>query len=133
MVRTVLLLIAIAKAILYPCRASETESCLPEEANFSTDTSSAFSLSTHQRIGIYGGIVTFMVCVVIARSVLCYLIILTASRSLHNKMLTAVLRAPVLFFDTNPVGKYFTPWLTYKSIAIIVIMYHCMGRSKITT
>ena len=41
------------------------------------------------------------------RAVLCYLVILAASRSLHNKMLTAVLRAPVLFFDTNPVGEQF--------------------------
>jgi len=41
------------------------------------------------------------------RAVLCYLVILAASRSLHNKMLTAVLRAPVLFFDTNPVGEEF--------------------------
>ena len=87
-------------------RASETESCLPEGVNFSTDNLSAFSLSTHQRIGIYGGIVTFAIFVVIMRAVMCYLLILAASRNLHNKMLTAVLRAPVLFFDTNPVGEY---------------------------
>ena len=86
-------------------RASETESCLPEEVNFTVDSSSAFSLSTHQRIGIYGGIVTFSFIFVIMRAVLCYLIILAASRSLHSKMLTAILRAPILFFDTNPVGK----------------------------
>ena len=86
----------------YFCRASETESCLPEEINSSVAT---FSLSTHQRIGIYGGIVTFSTFVIIMRVVLCYLIMLAASRSLHNKMLTAILRAPVLFFDTNPVGE----------------------------
>ena len=88
-------------------RASETESCLPEGVNFSTDTSSTFNLSTHQRIGIYGEIVAFTVFVLIMRAVLCYLVILAASHSLHNKMLTAILRTPVLFFDTNPVGKCF--------------------------
>ena len=88
-------------------RASEAESCLPEGINISADASSAFSLSTHQRIGIFGGIVTFTVFVIIMRAVLCYLVILAASRSLHNKMLTAVLRAPILFFDTNPVGEQF--------------------------
>ena len=89
-------------------RATETESCLPEEINFTVDTSSAFDLSTHQNIGIYGGIVAFTVFIVTMRAVLCYLVILAASRSIHNKMLMAVLRTPVLFFDTNPVGEYFT-------------------------
>ena len=70
------------------------------------NSSSVFGLSTHQNIGIYGGIVAFTVFVVTMRAVLCYLVILAASRSIHNKMLTAVLRTPVLFFDTNPVGEY---------------------------
>ena len=71
----------------------------------SVDTSPSFSLTTHQRIGIYGGIVAFAVIVITLRVVLCYLVIMAASRSLHSKMLTAILRAPVLFFDINPVGK----------------------------
>ena len=29
---------------------------------------------------------------------------LRAARILHNKMFMSVLRSPVLFFDTNPVG-----------------------------
>ena len=87
-------------------RASETESCLPVEVNLTVDTSSSFSLTTDQRIGIYGGIVAFAVFVVILRVVLCYLVILAASCNLHNKMLIAILRAPVLFFDTNTVGEY---------------------------
>ena len=87
------------------CRAIESESCLLEGVNISVDTSSSFSLTTKQRIGIYGGIVAFTIFVVMLRVVLCYLIIMAASHSLHNKMLTAILKAPVLFFDTNPVGK----------------------------
>ena len=97
--------VSYCNAILLNYRASETESCLPEEVNFSMDSSSTFSLSTHQRNGIYGGIVSVSLIFVIMRAVLCYLIILAASRSLHSKMLTAILRAPVLFFDTNPVGE----------------------------
>jgi len=92
---------------------------LPEEVNFSIDSSSAFSLSTQQRNGIYGGIVSVSLIFVIMRAVLCYLIILAASRSLHSKMLTAILRAPVLFFDTNPVGEL-------SSMTIILIpTYAC--------
>ena len=74
--------------------------------NSSTDTSPAFSLSTQQRIAIYGGIVVFSIALIILRVVLYYLVMLAASRSLHGKMFKAALRAPVLFFDTNPVGKY---------------------------
>ena len=109
----------------YFCRASETESCLPEGVNFSTDTSSTFSLSTHQRIGIYGGIVTFSVLVITMRVVLCYLVILAASRSLHNKMLTAILRAPVLFFDTNPVGEFFNLLLPFVLLCRYVYCRTC--------
>ena len=88
-------------------RASKSESCLAEEVNLSANTSSAFGLSVHQNIGIYGGIVAIAILVIIMRVVLCYLVILAASRSIHSKMLTAVLRAPVLFFDTNPVGEFY--------------------------
>ena len=86
--------------------------------NSSTDTSSDFSLSTNQRIGIYGGIVGFTILVIVIRAVLCYLVVLTASHSLHSKMLTAVLQAPVLFFDTNPVGKCITTVQVCSYVAI---------------
>jgi len=89
------------------CRASETESCSPKIENLSTEASSDFGLSTHQRIGIYGGIVGFNVIIIIARVVLFYLVVLAASCSLHGEMLTSILRTPILFFDTNPVGKCF--------------------------
>ena len=90
------------------CRASEAESCSYESVNVSTEASSDFSLSTNQRIGIYGGIVGFTILVIATRAVLCYLVVLAASRSLHSKMLKAILQAPILFFDTNPVGEYNT-------------------------
>ena len=88
------------------CRASEAESCSYEGVNGSTDASCDYSLSTNQRIGIYGGIVGFTIMVIVIRAVLCYLVVLPASHSLHSKMLISVLQAPVLFFDINPVGEY---------------------------
>ena len=39
------------------------------------------------------------------RAILTYLICLSASRNLHNKMFKTILRVPILFFDTNPIGK----------------------------
>ena len=32
-------------------------------------------------------------------------LVVNASRNLHNQMFASVSRAPVLFFDTNPIGK----------------------------
>jgi len=63
-----------------------------------------YDLSTNQRIAIYGGIVLASIVVVTSKTVLNYLICITASRNLHNKMFRSILRSPVLFFDTNPVG-----------------------------
>ena len=40
-----------------------------------------------------------------ARSVLFFYICVNAAKILHNRMFGAVLRAPIRFFDTNPIGK----------------------------
>ena len=40
----------------------------------------------------------------IFRSLLFYVVIVNASRVLHNRMFGSVLRAPMRFFDTNPSG-----------------------------
>ena len=45
---------------------------------------------------------------ILSRAVLCYLICFAATSSLHSKMFKSILRAPVLFFDTNPVGECIT-------------------------
>ena len=67
--------------------------------------SDPYDLNTNQRIGIYSGITLSSISLVLTRTVLTFLICIAASRNLHNKMFRAILRAPVLFFDTNPVGK----------------------------
>ena len=43
---------------------------------------------------------------ILSRAVLCYLLCFAATSSLHSKMFKSILRTPVLFFDTNPVGEY---------------------------
>ena len=83
-------------------RTSGGESCSSDTGNSSLDDS--YDLSTNQRIGIYGGIISTSITLVFSRTILSFLICLAAARHLHNKMFKAILRAPVLFFDTNPVG-----------------------------
>ena len=56
-------------------------------------------------LAIYAGLVAVAVLFLLPRSFLFYNMTLNSSHALHQRMLTAVLKAPVLFFDTNPVGR----------------------------
>ena len=85
-------------------RASNADVCLPKTANSSSANSSDFTQD--QRVGIYGGLVGVTATLILSRAVLCYLICFAATSSLHSKMFKSILRAPVLFFDTNPVGEH---------------------------
>ena len=67
---------------------------------------SGCNLTTSQLIGVYGGLTGVVILLSIARTTLFFVLILRSSRLFHNKMFAAVLRVPVLFFDTNPVGRF---------------------------
>ena len=54
---------------------------------------------------VYGSIVTGSLLLTLLSSFCFYLATLKASENLHDQMTKAVLKAPVLFFDTNPVGR----------------------------
>ena len=80
------------------CRSTGGDSCASDPTNSSLD------LSDNERIGIYGGIVSSFTLMVLFRTIFGFLICLAAARNLHNKMFKAILRTPILFFDTNPLG-----------------------------
>ena len=73
-------------------------------------------------ISIYGVLVGSVWILAIARTVLFYIILLRASTLSHNKMFISVLRSPVLFFDTNPVG------MCDNLLKSIVILFIWLGR-----
>ena len=54
---------------------------------------------------IYAGLVGVALVLSLLRALLFFNTALNSSQVLHDDMLAAVLRAPVLFFDTNPVGR----------------------------
>ena len=54
---------------------------------------------------VYGSIVTVSLVLTTVSSFCFYLAALKASENLHDQMTKAVMKAPVLFFDTNPVGR----------------------------
>ena len=54
---------------------------------------------------VYGSITAVSLLLTVVSSYCFYLAALRASENLHNEMTKAVLKAPVLFFDTNPTGR----------------------------
>uniref|UniRef100_A0A480TU85 Multidrug resistance-associated protein 4 isoform X1 n=1 Tax=Sus scrofa TaxID=9823 RepID=A0A480TU85_PIG len=56
-------------------------------------------------LGIYSGLTVSTVLFGIARSLLVFYVLVSSSQSLHNKMFESILRAPILFFDRNPIGR----------------------------
>ena len=54
---------------------------------------------------VYGSIVMGSLFLTLISSCCFYLAALKASENLHDQLTKAVLKAPVLFFDTNPVGR----------------------------
>ena len=54
---------------------------------------------------IFGSLVAVSIIFMTASCFLFYYLLLKASENLHNKMATATIKAPVLFFDTNPAGR----------------------------
>ncbi|XP_065897567.1 ATP-binding cassette sub-family C member 4-like isoform X2 [Dysidea avara] len=85
--------------------SSEGGSCSPQLKNVTFNDTSNFDLTTNQWIGIFGALLGGSVLITVFKSIFAYIICLNASRNLHNKMFKSVLRAPILFFDTNPVGR----------------------------
>ncbi|KAK3747645.1 hypothetical protein QZH41_008906 [Actinostola sp. cb2023] len=56
-------------------------------------------------LGIYGCLVGGSFIMAAISTIVMFAILLRCSEKLHDKMTLAVLKSPVLFFDTNPVGR----------------------------
>ena len=56
-------------------------------------------------LGIYAALVVCLVTLGISRAFLFFHVMLRSSRSLHDQMFRATLRAPLRFFDTNSIGE----------------------------
>ncbi|XP_060988980.1 ATP-binding cassette sub-family C member 4-like isoform X2 [Dama dama] len=56
-------------------------------------------------LAVYSGLTVSTILFGITRSLLIFYILANSSQTLHNKMLESILRAPVLFFNRNPIGR----------------------------
>lgn len=62
-------------------------------------------VDSHFNIYVFTGIILAVFLFGLARALLFFKIAVDASQKLHNMMFTRILRSPISFFDTNPVGK----------------------------
>lgn len=62
-------------------------------------------LNENMYINIYTIFIIVAIILTCARSALFYIVCMTASKVLHNRMFSHVLKAPMRFFDTNPSGR----------------------------
>ncbi|XP_051464306.1 ATP-binding cassette sub-family C member 4 isoform X2 [Apus apus] len=56
-------------------------------------------------LGIYAGLTVATILFGIIRSLLMFQVLVNSGQTLHNKMFQSILKAPVLFFDRNPIGR----------------------------
>ncbi|KAI4538922.1 hypothetical protein MG293_011189 [Ovis ammon polii] len=56
-------------------------------------------------LGTYSGLTVSTILFGITRSLMLFYVLVNSSQTLHNKMLWSILRAPVLFFYRNPIGR----------------------------
>lgn len=67
--------------------------------------SEAKNVNQHLDIAIYAVLIVTLFITTVLRSITFFLICMRASKNLHNNIFGRLLRAPVAFFDTNPVGR----------------------------
>ncbi|KAM8976173.1 ATP-binding cassette sub-family C member 4 [Pelodytes ibericus] len=82
--------------------ASEQEKLnISSTANI-TDTE---KLDLNLYLGVYAGLTAATIVFGVLRSLLVFHVLVCAAQALHNQMFQSLLRAPVLFFDRNPIGR----------------------------
>ncbi|KAG0716160.1 Multidrug resistance-associated protein 4 [Chionoecetes opilio] len=62
-------------------------------------------LDTNTNIYIYAGMTGALFLTSMCRTVIFFMICMKSSQTLHNNMFKAIIRVPIKFFDTHPVGQ----------------------------
>ncbi|XP_068230341.1 ATP-binding cassette sub-family C member 4-like isoform X1 [Palaemon carinicauda] len=62
-------------------------------------------LDTMTNVYVYSGMIAGLFFLSLGRTILFFVMCMTSSRTLHNRMFKSVIRVPIKFFDTHPVGQ----------------------------
>ncbi|XP_039412791.1 multidrug resistance-associated protein 4 isoform X2 [Corvus cornix cornix] len=73
--------------------------------NGNNGTNETEPLDLNFYLGIYAGLTVATISFGIIRSLLVFQVLVNSGQNLHNKMFQSILKAPVLFFDRNPIGR----------------------------
>ncbi|XP_077339167.1 ATP-binding cassette sub-family C member 4 isoform X4 [Lithobates pipiens] len=85
--------------------ASEQEKLNVTDITDGTNVTQTEKLDNGFYLGVYAGLTVATIIFGILRSVLVFQVLVSAAQALHNQMFQSLLRAPVLFFDRNPIGR----------------------------
>nr|XP_045582319.1 ATP-binding cassette sub-family C member 4-like isoform X3 [Procambarus clarkii] len=79
---------------------------------FGNDTSFSYSdpvpdgyLDTATNVYVYTGLTVGLFLLSLGRTILFFVMCMTSSRTLHNRMFESIIRVPIKFFDTHPIGQ----------------------------
>nr|XP_009665672.1 PREDICTED: multidrug resistance-associated protein 4 isoform X2 [Struthio camelus australis] len=80
-----------------------------EKLNVTTNGNNGINETEHLDLNfyleIYAGLTVATILFGIIRSLLVFQVLVNSGQTLHNKMFQSILKAPVLFFDRNPIGR----------------------------
>ncbi|XP_062343792.1 ATP-binding cassette sub-family C member 4 isoform X4 [Cinclus cinclus] len=80
-----------------------------EKLNLTTNGNNRTTKNEHLDLnfylGIYAGLTVATILFGIIRSLLVFQVLVNSGQNLHNRMFQSILKAPVLFFDRNPIGR----------------------------
>uniref|UniRef100_A0A4W3I7X0 Multidrug resistance-associated protein 4 n=1 Tax=Callorhinchus milii TaxID=7868 RepID=A0A4W3I7X0_CALMI len=85
------------------CRAANQEQLNITELLNQNQTVMELDLGFY--LGTYAGLTLAVILFGIVRSLMIFEVLVNSSQELHNRMFNSIIRAPVLFFDQNPIGR----------------------------
>lgn len=98
----------LVNVVIFACRCNEEEQYLIAISDTSTNSTSTTEVQELDRdlyLGIYAVFVICLLFFTLLRTQLFFKLTIVASRKLHLRMFSALLRAPSFFFDTNSIGE----------------------------
>ena len=96
---------------IYAVQTQEHEYLLSQGINETNIT--AVPVDTHQYLAIYSGFVVSVFVFGLVRALLTFYLLVRAAAHLHDDMFAAIIRCPMLFFDTNISGK--ASWQSWEA------------------
>ncbi|CAF2410326.1 unnamed protein product [Rotaria sp. Silwood2] len=111
-----------AERIRYASKSTNDSCTLEDQSSIRNMTNNEWHKKRDNYFYVLLGFVMLNIILLFIRTILYFLSTHIAARTLHNQMFSSILRAPVLFFDTNPIGD------SIIRFSRQVIVFYVLGR-----